>query len=585
MEAPGKTREDAISRLAQSIDAFEKHNEPHSALMSELATRLARRMGLVETDVAAISEAARLHDLGLFAMSPTYHSLPGPLSFEQRMDLWRHSVVGEQQMAKREAGRHQQLLVRWHHEWWNGTGYPDQLAFEDIPIGARIIRAVELFSALLSERPYRAALNLNQAMEVLGDSAGVECDPYVVAALSALLRELPVEGSDEPAVENTHATGGYSLNQSGGAMAGLQQPDGPMHGIDHESTDELQFNPHTQVRSETRQPEKRSKSELLLDALRKPADPESPTWTRWSASRYNRKTLLGFEASVLRQIEFNSIAIPYWSGARLDWYLKTWGKQILANDPSRCAFIAARASVEAVEELSEEQIATVLEDAYVPGSKLNNPELTKWFGEMDACWMDNIRRNVDRLNDDVVKAQAMLIAMQAGDYARSFDATTREFRRPLTTVFWRLAGRTITVKGHPSNGTANLPAEDFLRQTRADLLYIKLPPEQSWTAGSKSRSQWRESWVTAGAAAPARTKSSWQSRTAYLATIERLFRCASHFRFWAIGYQETGMASAHEIAELIKQHRPIRATYSKDVSEVLGGLRSYIIVADKKTKL
>ena len=131
--AKGKTREEILNRLADRIDTFEKYNQPHSRLMAQLATRLARRFGLATPDVDAITEAAMLHDIGLYAMSPSYHPLQRPLSFESRLDLWRHPVIGEQQMAKRDAGRHAQLLVRWHHEWWNGSGYPDMLAFEDIP--------------------------------------------------------------------------------------------------------------------------------------------------------------------------------------------------------------------------------------------------------------------------------------------------------------------------------------------------------------------------------------------------------------------------------------------------------------------
>ena len=156
--AKGKTREEIINRLADRIDSFEKYNQPHSRLLAELATQLARRFGLPTTDVDAIAEAAMLHDIGLYAMSPAYLSLPRPLTFEARLDLWRHPVIGEQQMAKRDAMRHAQLLVRWHHEWWNGAGYPDMLSFEDIPIGARILRAVELYGALICDRPYRDAL-------------------------------------------------------------------------------------------------------------------------------------------------------------------------------------------------------------------------------------------------------------------------------------------------------------------------------------------------------------------------------------------------------------------------------------------
>ena len=85
--AKGKTREDAINRLADRIDSFEKYTQPHSRLITELATLLARRFGLAAPDVDAIAEAAMLHDIGLYTMSPAYHALPRPLTFEARLDL------------------------------------------------------------------------------------------------------------------------------------------------------------------------------------------------------------------------------------------------------------------------------------------------------------------------------------------------------------------------------------------------------------------------------------------------------------------------------------------------------------------
>src|ERR1044071_8356231 len=106
--AKGKTHEE-INRLANRIDTFEKYNYPHARLLADLATRVARRLGLTPQDTHAITEAALLHDIGLQSMSPAYHATPGLLSYEERMDLWRHAVIGEQEMAKRDATRHAQL--------------------------------------------------------------------------------------------------------------------------------------------------------------------------------------------------------------------------------------------------------------------------------------------------------------------------------------------------------------------------------------------------------------------------------------------------------------------------------------------
>lgn len=587
--AKGKTREEIINRLADRIDNFEKYTQPHSRLLAEIATQLARRFGLPHQDVDAIFDAAMLHDIGLYAMSPTYLSLPHPLTFEARLDLWRHPVIGEQQMAKRDAMRHAQLLVRWHHEWWNGAGYPDMLSFEDIPIGARILRAVELYGALLSDRPYRAALDPPHAVEALASSAGIECDPYVVKALLALVDELraePIQPLPSPVAEES----AYEIDRS-------TRPEQPVEVLvpsEYPTSEPTPANQSTEMVSPAQPAERETTRavppcELLLsrahsiDLTRS----DSAAWRGWKGSHYSKKTLLGFQASVLRQIEFRSVAIPFWNEARLDWYLKAWGKLIFANDPRVWAGTVARATVEATGPLGEDTISRILEDVYVPGVRLANPGLRRWFGETDAWWMDNLRRNIDGLGDQLTRAQAFALGFLTGDYALSFDDETRELRRPLTTVFWRLAGRAFAGPlGHANNRSFNQPAEDFIKHARADLLYLSSPASHTDRGGAEARSEWRESWASGsasdGAGNGARLAKPPQSKQSYLATIDRLLRLAAHFKTWAVEYQEPGLATAQDIIELIKEYRPVSATYSKDVTEVAGGQRSYIIVGEKK---
>jgi HD domain-containing protein len=648
--AKGKTREEIINRLADRIDSFEKYNQPHSRLLAELATQLARRFGLAHPDVDAIAEAAMLHDIGLYAMSPAYISLPRPLTFEARLDLWRHPVIGEQQMAKRDAMRHAQLLVRWHHEWWNGAGYPDMLSFEDIPIGARILRAVELYVALLSDRPYRAALDPPHAVEALASSAGIECDPYVVKALLALVDDLLAEPilpptsslAEESAYEIVRST---DPERPVAVELPVAEPSAPVTIAPEHSSDpsfsspfyeagkitEITADPahilepaathvelitpggqevFVQRENPTAEPTPTNDStklvspaqpaehetartvppcELLLSRARSmDLNKSDSSFLRgWKGSHYNKKTLLGFQASVLRQIEFRSVAFPFWNEARLDWYLKAWNKLIFANDPRVWAGTVASATVEATGPLSEDTITRILEDVYVPGVRLANPELRRWFGETDAWWMDNLRRNIDGLEDPLTRAQAFALGFFTGDYALSFDDDTRELRRPLTTVFWRLAGRAFAGPvGHSNNRSFNQPAEDFIKHARADLLFLNSPASHTDRGGAEARSEWRESWARGAASDGADNGISLakppQSKQSYLATIDRLLRLAAHFKTWAVEYQEPGLATAQDIIELIKEYRPVSATYSKDVTEVAGGQRSYIIIGEKK---
>ena len=633
--AKGKTREEIINRLADRIDSFERYSQPHSKLMVELAMRLAQRLGLAEHDTNAIAEAALLHDIGLYAMSPAYCHSPGALSFQERLDLWRHPVIGEQQMAKRDASRHAQLLVRWHHEWWNGSGYPDTLAFEDIPIGARILRAVELYSAVTSDRPYRDALSENAALDALKTSAGIECDPHIVKALVDLLEELrgaddpvvhtePVPGAEqsvaskprshdsfgvpeaEPATPPTHADAwqinsqqpGESSDQPSGsqeqttlgeeAAASLVPPNEQPPAESAPLEARAPENPTASIGQPAAMPRALPSIELLLSrATSKDALQSDRRCYGWRCSRYNSKLLLGFEASVLSQIEFRSIAIPFSGWAKLALYLKMWGKLILANDQRAWAAAATHAIVQAREPLAEEHIARALQDVYVPGPRLKNAGLRRWFGETDAWWMDNLRRNIESLEDESLRAQALAIGMQTGDYALSFDDETRDLRLPLTTVFWRLAGRAVSSPAtNPHNQSFNLPAEEFIRHARTDLLYLSLPPAQSEPAGAEARSEWREAWVRGTAdCAGSDGLADVQSRQSYLAAIDRLLRLGSQVKTWAVGCQETGLTSAQDLVELIKEYRPVRATYSKDLTEVVGGLRSCIVVAERPAKV
>jgi len=103
--------------------------------------------------------------------------------------LWRHPILGEQAAGELKLPRQTQLLIRWHHEWWNGGGYPDGLAGEAIPPGARILRAVDSYFALISDRPHRRRFDRIEAEQIIADLAGIEFDPQVVKLLLQVLAE------------------------------------------------------------------------------------------------------------------------------------------------------------------------------------------------------------------------------------------------------------------------------------------------------------------------------------------------------------------------------------------------------------
>ena len=172
--------------LAAETDQFEQYANPHAPRVAAIADEIGKSFSLGTRDRFSLRVAALAHDLGEAAMARDYIQRQGPLSDDERVDLARHPVLGEAAAAQAGADRGAQLLIRWHHEWWNGGGYPDGLRFEQIPLGARILRVADAYAALTDERPFRAALSEKQARDHLLEWIGLEFDPGVVRALLSL---------------------------------------------------------------------------------------------------------------------------------------------------------------------------------------------------------------------------------------------------------------------------------------------------------------------------------------------------------------------------------------------------------------
>jgi hypothetical protein len=178
-----------LLKLAAETDRIEGYHTAHAVEIARLSEKLGQRLGLRGVDLSALKFAALAHDLGERAMKRDYLLRPGTLTWEEQLDLWRHPIIGEQAAADLKLPRQTQLLIRWHQEKWNGQGYPDGLAGTDIPLGARILRVVDTYCALLCDRPYRAKFELESAEQTIADQAGIEADPHVVQEFLALLAE------------------------------------------------------------------------------------------------------------------------------------------------------------------------------------------------------------------------------------------------------------------------------------------------------------------------------------------------------------------------------------------------------------
>jgi HD-GYP domain-containing protein (c-di-GMP phosphodiesterase class II) len=186
MTTNDKEHVDAFTQLASATDEFEQYKSVHAVRIAELADEIAQHFLLASRDRRSLRAAALLHDLGEAAMERDYIQRAGALSDEERIDLQRHPVIGEQESARAGADRATNLLVRWHHEWWNGGGYPDALRGEQIPLEARILRVADAYASLTDARPFRPAGTEAEARKHLTLWAGLEFDPQVVRAFLAL---------------------------------------------------------------------------------------------------------------------------------------------------------------------------------------------------------------------------------------------------------------------------------------------------------------------------------------------------------------------------------------------------------------
>lgn len=204
---------EAYLQLADAADAFEQYANPHAVRIAAIADKIAEAFHLAPQDRKSLRTAARMHDLGEVAMEREYIQRAGSLTDEERIDLQRHPVIGEQEAARASADRAVQLLVRWHHEWWNGSGYPDALRQNEIPLAARILRLADSYAALTDARPFRPAMTEAAARTQIIDRAGIEFDPAVVNAFLALtdLDELKSFARTEEAVAENATDDSFAL--------------------------------------------------------------------------------------------------------------------------------------------------------------------------------------------------------------------------------------------------------------------------------------------------------------------------------------------------------------------------------------
>jgi HD-GYP domain-containing protein (c-di-GMP phosphodiesterase class II) len=178
--------DEKLLEISSEMDEFEGYTHAHGLRIATIADAIGKHFHLAAHDRFFMQQAALVHDIGEVVMGREYIKESRGLTSEEFLDMQRHPVIGEQETARRGMSRGVQLLVRWHHEWWNGGGYPDALEGEQIPLAARILRVADSYAALTDNRPRRSAMTDEEARHYLIEWAGLEFDPKVVKAFLSL---------------------------------------------------------------------------------------------------------------------------------------------------------------------------------------------------------------------------------------------------------------------------------------------------------------------------------------------------------------------------------------------------------------
>jgi HD-GYP domain-containing protein (c-di-GMP phosphodiesterase class II) len=193
-----------VEALANALEANDEYTSSHARWITDLAIRVGSELGLDARALKRVELGALFHDIGKIGIPSSILAKPGPLTDEERKVVETHPELGERIL--RPIGQLEDVcgIVRSCHERWDGAGYPDRKAREAIPIESRIIFACDAFHAMTTDRPYRRALSVDEALRRLSEAAGSQFDPRVVDACLRVLGTAAGEGVEK--VSDTFST-------------------------------------------------------------------------------------------------------------------------------------------------------------------------------------------------------------------------------------------------------------------------------------------------------------------------------------------------------------------------------------------
>jgi putative two-component system response regulator len=159
--------ESVLFSLALTIEAKDPYTEGHCDRLSKYSVALAEKLGLPDELLTALRRGGSVHDIGKLAVPERILLKPGPLDPDERRIMQQHTIIGERICAPLRSFRNVLPIIRHHHEKWDGSGYPDGLKGEAIPLTARILQITDIYDALTTARPYRQALPVPEALAIM----------------------------------------------------------------------------------------------------------------------------------------------------------------------------------------------------------------------------------------------------------------------------------------------------------------------------------------------------------------------------------------------------------------------------------
>jgi putative two-component system response regulator len=190
------TYDRTLAALTSALDARDRETEGHSARVSRIACALGKILNLTAVQLKALERGSLLHDIGKIGISDSILHKPGPLDAEEWRIMRLHPDIGAHIVEGIPFLQDTLAVVRYHQERWDGSGYPIGLSGRNIPYLARIFAVADAFDALTTDRPYRARIPAQEAVQYLREQAGLLFDPEIVSALEQLAAQGHLEAID-----------------------------------------------------------------------------------------------------------------------------------------------------------------------------------------------------------------------------------------------------------------------------------------------------------------------------------------------------------------------------------------------------